>query len=71
MFSRIQNLHFSQTVNGLNVWRVKFSRIQNLHFSQTNGVLQNFKNMFSRIQNLHFSQTSNKDFDNVILISTS
>ena len=35
MFSRIQNLHISQTVIPLFILRFKFSRIQNLHISQT------------------------------------
>mgnify|MGYP001678828709 CR=1 FL=1 len=57
MFSRIQNLHFSQTLEGLSVENGVFSRIQNLHFSQTANGGNNNEALFSRIQNLHFSQT--------------
>ena len=35
LFSRIQNLHFSQTWYVLTPFTSSFSRIQNLHFSQT------------------------------------
>ena len=35
-FSRIQNLHFSQTITRIGDYFRWFSRIQNLHFSQTN-----------------------------------
>ena len=35
MFSRIQNLHISQTLLRKELNEIKFSRIQNLHISQT------------------------------------
>ena len=35
MFSRIQNLHISQTIQGFQPVDDMFSRIQNLHISQT------------------------------------
>ena len=56
-FSRIQNLHISQTKIGFLTKNFMFSRIQNLHISQTiiNSINQLI--MFSRIQNLHISQT--------------
>ena len=58
-FSRIQNLHISQTMIRYFYHKSMFSRIQNLHISQTmyQSMLNQF--LFSRIQNLHISQTSN------------
>ena len=58
-FSRIQNLHISQTAKEVDLKFDEFSRIQNLHISQTFGRHNNFRMVFSRIQNLHISQTEN------------
>ena len=57
MFSRIQNLHISQTSVRSGDCSSKFSRIQNLHISQTFNGYGNLVSWFSRIQNLHISQT--------------
>ena len=56
-FSRIQNLHISQTSSILILLELMFSRIQNLHISQTLNITKYFNRWFSRIQNLHISQT--------------
>ena len=58
MFSRIQNLHISQTHTHLKLIKKGFSRIQNLHISQTYELLLFSAILFSRIQNLHISQTA-------------
>ena len=57
LFSRIQNLHISQTPYSLPFFINLFSRIQNLHISQTNPTITDVEFEFSRIQNLHISQT--------------
>ena len=61
MFSRIQNLHISQTAANPGAQGKKFSRIQNLHISQTAVAFISPFQMFSRIQNLHISQTWGRD----------
>ena len=57
LFSRIQNLHISQTIGIQHLLSLQFSRIQNLHISQTKHMRQVNLKLFSRIQNLHISQT--------------
>ena len=56
-FSRIQNLHISQTNTSVFTREQAFSRIQNLHISQTGIDYKIIGYEFSRIQNLHISQT--------------
>ena len=56
-FSRIQNLHISQTPEFRESATSSFSRIQNLHISQTTKLKKDCPEKFSRIQNLHISQT--------------
>ena len=56
-FSRIQNLHISQTSQRTVKSTKQFSRIQNLHISQTRLLGFHSQCKFSRIQNLHISQT--------------
>ena len=63
-FSRIQNLHISQTLNSGNTKFSLFSRIQNLHISQTVFLGDLFMTKFSRIQNLHISQTKSTRLHN-------
>ena len=58
MFSRIQNLHISQTQFKITIKTKKFSRIQNLYISQTTTIAKQSSMLFSRIQNLHISQTT-------------
>ena len=60
MFSRIQNLHISQTNISKFSSNARFSRIQNLHISQTNRLVYPSSIWFSRIQNLHISQTEER-----------
>ena len=65
LFSRIQNLHISQTLTQSSRFSIKFSRIQNLHISQTEARVLFGLTTFSRIQNLHISQTLIFYLDNI------
>ena len=58
MFCRSQNLHISQTWQGLNLRLNMFCRSQNLHISQTYIMGESGAGKFCRSQNLHISQTS-------------
>ena len=53
------NLHYSQTVQGAEVFSPQFEYHLNLHYSQTENIHLVGYSMFEYHLNLHYSQTSN------------